>query len=147
AGLDAVAHVGIAARLPVGNRGVHAATGGVARIARAGVAVIAIERVARTRSVHAALVDRAEVRVRAVGVHGAAAGNRLIVAAGRRVARKVGGAGVAVVAVERRARCALAVHAGLDAVADVAVRARRAVEQRRVHAAARGIARVDGAHL
>src|SRR5262249_52287549 len=96
------------------------------------------------------------VRVAAVGRAGVA----IVAPAGARSARPVGHvlaavervagvlcAGVAVIAVERRARLAGPSRAGFVSVADVAVAARRPVLYRGVLAARRRVARVDGAGI
>src|SRR5262249_57417158 len=114
----------------------------VAGIAGAGVPVVAVELITHTRAAHTALVDGARTQIRALGIGRATAGNRLIVASGRRIARQVRGAGIAVVAIERNSGRADAVLAALDAVADVGIAARLAVRHIGVDAAARRIAGV-----
>src|SRR5262249_5878376 len=122
-GLRAVAGVHVAARRAVRHRHVLAAEDRVAAVGRTGVVVVAVEgRAGGTRAALAGLRAVTEVRIGARGAVGDV-GHRT---AGRRVAA-VGGAGVAVVADERRARRTGPCLARLVAVAEVAVRARRAV--------------------
>src|SRR5439155_523487 len=131
--LDPVAHAPVAARGPVRDRRVLAAGGWIARVGRARVRVVAVER--RPRGAAPRLTGLGAV----AGVPVAASGivrQRLMLAAGHGVA-DVAGTGIAVVAVERRARRARARLTGLGAVAHVAVTARGAVRQRGVRADAR----------
>src|SRR5262249_20105711 len=143
AGLVAVAYRVVGARRPVRDCDVVAAEQRVARIRRARILVVAVERCpGRAGAGLAGLRAVADVGVetrRAVRQRGVrAAGDRV---AGVRRAR------VAVVAVERRPGHADAAQAGLGAVADVRVRARRAVERGRVLAARLRIAGVGRADV
>src|SRR5207245_1056618 len=120
AGLDAIAHVPIAARGPVGDRRVLAALHRVAGVGGAGVVVVAVGE--RARRADAGLTGLGAVAGVAVAARGPVRHCRVL-AALHRVAR-VGGADVAVVAVERCAGDTDARLAGLGAVARVAVAAR-----------------------
>src|SRR5262245_40023479 len=90
---------------------------------------------------HALLIDRAGAQVGAIGVGHTASGDGLIVTASRRIAG-VGGAAVAVVAIERRTCRALSQLAGLNAVADIGIAARHSVHHIGVYATACRIAGV-----
>src|SRR5262249_40328068 len=141
--LGAVADGRVGARRTVGHVRVLAARGREAGVGGAGVAVVAVEG-------RAGGADGALARLGAVShggvVAGRAVGQHGELTAGRRVAR-VGGAGVGVVADERRAGGAHAPLTGLAPVAGVAVGARRAVGDRRVQAAADAVAGVGGARV
>src|SRR5204863_486559 len=115
AGLEPVAGVPVGAGGPVRDRHVRAPHHGVAGVGGAGVAVVAARRRAGDAGARAAGLE--PVAGVPVGAGGAVRDGRMR-APGNRIA-DVGGARVAVVAVERRPGHAGAVHAGLDAVAHV----------------------------
>src|SRR5207244_2978238 len=125
--LDPVAHAPVAARGPVRDRRVLAAGDRVARVGGAGVVVVAVEQCARRAD--AGLTGLGAVAGVAVAARGPVR-HRRVLASGYRVAA-IGGAGVAVVAVERRARRARAPLTRLGAVAHVAVTATGGVRPRR----------------
>src|SRR5215813_5215274 len=119
----------------------------IADVRRADVAVAAVEGGARAHvGSGAALVRRASVGVGALTVRGAAVGDGDMTAS-RGVVAAVGGAGVAVVAIERRAWNAVSARTGLDSIACGCVGTAGPVEDCRVHAAGRRLAAVERAGL
>src|SRR5262249_17358596 len=147
AGLDAIADIGIAARLSVHHIGMRAPARRLAGVGGADLAEIGSAWCRGRGQVYEAVIDVTEIGVGAVGVERAAPGKRLVVTARRRVARQVGGAVVVVVAIQRRSGSALSSLAGLDAVTHVGIAARTAVHHVVVHAAGGRIAGVGGADL
>src|SRR5207249_1069889 len=143
AGLLAVAEVAVDARRAIRDRGAQAAGLRVAGLGRTWIVVRAADGGARLADAGPADLDAvAEVAVAARR----AVRHRRVIAAGGRVAQ-VGGAVVVVVAVEHGAGRTDPGLARLGAVAQVPVRARRAVRRHPVLAAGDGVAGVDGARV
>src|SRR6185295_10514381 len=121
--LGPVARIGVSAHTAIRQRDVPAAEDRIARIGRAGVVVVAGRR--RAGRARARLTRLVAVAHGAIGAGGAVGGGGVAAAEGGIAG--VGRTHAAVVAVRGRGRGAVAALAGLEAVARVAVRARRAV--------------------